>query len=129
MSICRRGDVQRIHLSVGDHGKPLLCTLRDRTKAALGAVLDARNPETWKPYDLSRVRTIHATVHPPDGSDPVLLGATRRAPYAAGVVHLTWSGEVFALPGQYPGEVRMEYLDGSIETVTPRILFIVRRDS
>ncbi|MBF0261101.1 MAG: hypothetical protein HQL97_04555 [Magnetococcales bacterium] len=115
-----------MQLTTGDHGKPLLFTLRDRSKAASGSMLDARNPETWKPCDLTRVRVIHISVRPPGQTETVLLIAARRAPYVNGVCQATWGAELFAAPGQYEGEVRLEYADGSIETAWPRLVFVVR---
>ncbi|MBF0340232.1 MAG: hypothetical protein HQL95_04635 [Magnetococcales bacterium] len=116
-----------ITLVAGDHGTPLLFTIRDSSRAAPGRVLDPRNPDTWMPYDLTRVAAIHVPIRPVDRSQPPrTLTAVKLSPFGLGFFQMVWEQDLFATPGRYEGEVRLEYADGAVETVYLRLLFVVR---
>lgn len=120
-------DAFLIPLVAGDHGRPVLLTVRDRFTAAPGRTLDPRDPGSWAACDLSRVAAIRVPVRPLDLSRPSFpLTAMPLQPRAAGVCLLIWPPELFAVPGRYEGELSLEYPDGATETVFRRLLFTVR---
>ncbi|MBF0192263.1 MAG: hypothetical protein HQL99_14150 [Magnetococcales bacterium] len=120
-------DAFLVPLVAGDHGRPLLLTVRDRFVAAPGRTLNPRDPGTWAPYDLSRIVAIRVPVRPADFSRPPFpLTAMPLQPYGNGDCLVIWPPELFATPGRYEGELSLEYPDGAVETVYRRLLFTVR---
>ncbi|MBF0212278.1 MAG: hypothetical protein HQM00_01800 [Magnetococcales bacterium] len=116
-----------IPLVVGDHGRPLRFTIRDRFRPAPGCSLDPYNADTWAPCDLTRVVGVRVPIQPLDRSrGPYPLTATKVSPYVNGVCQMIWPPELFTTPGRYEGELSLEYVDGAVVTIYRRLRFIVK---
>lgn len=116
-----------IHLTLGDHGRPLRWTIRDRFASIPGISHDPHDPDTWGPCDLTKVASVRVRIQPVDRSRPTTeLIAMMLPPRVSGVCQLVWPAWIFPTPGRYDGEISLHYPDGSIETAPQRLIFVVR---
>tara|TARA_B110000902_G_scaffold237214_1_gene284044 strand:- start:1044 stop:1418 length:375 start_codon:yes stop_codon:yes gene_type:complete len=117
-----------INLVKGDTLPELNFTLRDSNAAASGYTLDADDPTTWAPIDLTgataklKFKALGATVL------KSTITMTLQAPYTSGVAFLQWPVGVLDTAGTFSGEVEVTYASGAVQTVFDQLKFKVRED-
>ncbi len=116
-----------IKVVVGDTHPELNFTLRDSNTAATGKTLDAEDPTTFAPIDLTgsttrvRIRKI--------GTTTILKTITCSITNAsAGKCAMAFTNDTFTTAGFYEGEMEITKSDGNIQTVNDLIKFNVRDD-
>ncbi len=120
---------ETISLVSGDDLPELQFVLRDSNTAATGQTLDANDPTTWSPIDLTG-QTIRVYFRALGGStilDTITCG--KIAPYADGKCFLQWNPTTLDVAaGVYEGEIELENSSGQKLTVYDKLKFRVRDD-
>ena len=117
-----------INLVKGDTLPELNLTLRDSNAAASGYTLDADDPTTWAPIDLTgataklKFKALGATVL------KSTITMTLQAPYTEGKAFMQWPVGVLDTAGTFSGEVEVTYASGAVQTVFDQLKFKVRED-
>jgi uncharacterized cupin superfamily protein len=116
-----------IKVVVGDTHPELNFTLTDSNTAASGKTLDAEDPTTFAPIDLTgsttrvRIRKIGTTTI----LDTIVCSITNAT---AGKCSMVFTSSTFTAAGFYEGEIEITKSDGNIQTVGDLIRFNVRDD-
>ena len=117
-----------INLVKGDTLPELNLTLRDSNAAASGYTLDADDPTTWAPIDLTgataklKFKALGATAL------KSTITMTLQSPYTDGKVFMQWPVGVLDTAGTFSGEVEVTYASGAVQTVFDQLKFKVRED-
>jgi len=117
-----------ISLVVGDTLPEVTVTLRDSNKAASGQTLDAEDPTTWDPIDLTgatvrmRIRKV--------GSSTVtsILTMTVVAPTTDGKATTNFPSGTLSEAGVFEAEVEVTYSGGGKQTVNDLLKLKIRDD-
>jgi hypothetical protein len=117
-----------INLVVGDTLPEVTVTLRDSNKAAAGKVLDANDPTTWDPIDLTGA-TVRLRIRPV-GSTTVssTLSMTVQTPATNGKAATNFPAGTLDTAGIFEAEVEIEYSSGGKQTVNDLLKLKVRDD-
>jgi hypothetical protein len=118
---------ETIKLVKGDTLPELTITLKDSNTAAAGQTLDAEDPETFAPVDITggtvrvRIRQV--------GETTILKTVVATITDASnGQVTMLFPSDTFSEAGIYEAEVEFTKSDGNIQTVNDLIKLSVRDD-
>ncbi len=119
---------ETINLVVGDTLPELTVTLRDSNKAATGKTLDAEDPTTWDPIDLSgatvrmRIRKVGTTTVA-STLTMIIVGSA-----SDGKASTNFPSGTLSEAGVFEAEVEIEYSTGAKQTVHDLLKLKVRDD-
>lgn len=118
---------QTLNLVTGDTLPALTLTLRDSNTAASGAVLDANDPTTWAPINITGATVrVYIRLSGSTTLTDTLTGSVIDG--AGGRVVITFDADTFATAGTYEGEIEITFSGGGVQTVDELIKFKVRAD-
>lgn len=118
---------QTLNLVTGDTLPALTLTLRDSNTAASGKTLDANDPNTWAPINITGgsvsvfVRLVGESTLTATLTGSIIDGANGR-------VLITFTSTTFPDAGTYEGEIQITFSGGGIQTVDELLKFKVRAD-
>jgi hypothetical protein len=117
-----------ISLVVGDTLPEVTVTLRDSNKAASGQTLDAEDPTTWDPIDLTgatvrmRIRKVGST------TVTSTLTMTVLSPATDGKATTNFPSGTLSEAGVFEAEVEVTYSGGGKQTVNDLLKLKIRDD-
>jgi len=117
-----------INLVVGDTLPEVTVTLRDSNKAASGQTLDAEDPTTWDPIDLTgatvrmRIRKVGST------TVTSTLTMTVVSPETDGKATTNFPSGTLSEAGVFEAEVEVTYSGGGKQTVNDLLKLKIRDD-
>jgi len=121
---------ETLSLVVGDTLPELTLTLKDKSQAASGLVLDEEDSSTWAPINvvgatmLLRIRALGSTTLTGTLTCTITDGSAGKCVtnFASG------GGSVFTEAGNYEGEVEITFSGGGKQTVFDLVKFKIRED-
>lgn len=121
---------ETLSLVVGDTLPELTLTLKDKSEAASGSVLDEEDSSTWAPINITgatvllRIRAMGSSTLTGTLTCTIVDGSAGKCAtdFASG------GGSVFTAAGNYEGEVEITFSSGGKQTVFDLVKFKIRED-
>lgn len=117
-----------IKLVRGDTLPQLTITLKDSNTAATGATLDANDPTTWAPINLTGATVLVKIKQVGSSAVKEELPAYTFGDPADGIVFMGWTSTALDTAGEFTGEIEITYSGGGVLTVYKQLSFVVRED-